>query len=207
MLIANKKPICLIGFDNSTITQEAWYFISKEFSGEMIILSPDEFLNFGDKDQYQYIVAFTLDTEKRKYIIDVLTELNLDSPIYVHDSVVCYTEDISTIIGKGTFIAPNSTVLLGSKIGKYCVIETYCLVSHYATLSDNVILHSGTMIAGKTAIGPNCIFNFKSAALNGLSICGDIELGACSVITKDTDIPGYYLGSVARRVGNTKTYL
>jgi len=63
------------------------------------------------------------------------------------------------------------------------------------------------MIAGKTTIGPNCVFNFKSAALNGLSICGDIELGACSVITKDTDIPGYYLGSVARRVGNTKTYL
>jgi carbonic anhydrase/acetyltransferase-like protein (isoleucine patch superfamily) len=206
MLIANKKPICLIGFDNSTITQEAWYFISKEFSGEMIILSPDEFLDFGDKDQYQYIVAFTLDTEKRKYIINVLTELNLDSPIYVHDSVVCYTDDISTIIGKGTFIAPNSTVLLGSKIGKYCVIETYCLVSHYVTLSDNVILHSGTMIAGKTAIGPNCIFNFKSAALNGLSICGDIELGACSVITKDTDIPGYYLGSVARRLSDNKTY-
>lgn len=206
MLIANQKSICLIGFENSTITQEAHYFISKEFSGNIVILSPDEFLDLEDKSQYQYIVAFTLETEKRKYIIDVLTELNLDSPIYVHDSVVCYTDDIPSVIGKGTFIAPNSTVLLGSKIGKYCVIETYCLVSHYATLSDNVILHSGTMIAGKTFIGPNCIFNFKSAVLNGLSICGDLELGACSVLTKDTDSSGYYLGSVARRVSNTNTY-
>jgi UDP-3-O-[3-hydroxymyristoyl] glucosamine N-acyltransferase len=57
------------------------------------------------------------------------------------------------------------------------------------------------MIAGKTTIGSNSVFNFKSSALNALNICDDVEVGAISNVTKDITIPGRYIGSVARYMG------
>lgn len=206
MLIANNKTICLIGYDQSTVVQESRYFISQEFTNLIITMNPEDFLSLENKDQYQYIVAFTLDVKMRQLVIDTIEVLDLDCPIYVHDSVICYTKDLVSIIGKGTFIAPYSTICLEAKIGKYCIIETYCLISHYVTLLDNVILHSGTMIAGRTSIGKNTVFNFKSAALNALSICQDVEVGACSTITKNIEISGYYVGSPARKIGAHPSY-
>lgn len=202
MLLANEKPICLIGFEQSTITQEAHFFLSREFAGEIVTLSPDEFLDLGNKYQYQYFVAFTLDVQKRIDIIDVVESMNLDCIRYMHDSCVCYTDDLTEILDRGSFVSPFSTLLRNSRVGRHCIIETYCLLSHYSSLGDNVILHSGTLIAGKTSIGDNSVFNFKSAAINGLVICGNIEVGASSTITKSVELPGYYVGSPARRLGN-----
>jgi len=200
MLIETDKTICLIGFPASTITQEAEYFMSKETKNNIIVISPEDFLEMNDKESYQFGVAFTLDIELRKKIIGIIKELNLDCITYIHDSVVCYTDDIASVVGKGSFIAPHSTVLMGAKIGEHCIIETYCLISHYAELKNNVILHSGSMIAGKTTIGENSMFNFKAAALNALNIGCDIEVGAASTVTKSISEPGVYIGTPARRL-------
>lgn len=202
MLLANDKPICLIGFEQSTITQEAYFFLSQEFTGRFVTISPDEFLALDNKQQYQYFVAFTLDVRKRMDVIDVIESMNLDCIRYMHDTCVCYTKDPTEILGHGSFVSPFSTLLRDSHVGRHCIIETYCLLSHYSTLGDNVILHSGTLIAGKTIIGANSVFNFKSGALNGLTICGDIEVGGSSTITKSIELPGYYVGSPARRLGD-----
>jgi UDP-3-O-[3-hydroxymyristoyl] glucosamine N-acyltransferase len=60
------------------------------------------------------------------------------------------------------------------------------------------------MIAGRTTVGNNSTFNFKSAVLNGLELCDNIEVGACSTITKNIDQPGSYVGTPARRIGDVK---
>lgn len=207
MLYANNKTLCLIGFAESTITQEAEFFLTQEFNGNIITMSPDEFIALDNKTLYQYFVAFTLDTEQRIKVIDIIKQQDLDCIRYMHDSCVCYTKDLTKILGKGSFVSPFSTLLKDSCVGEHCIIETYCLVSHYCNIGDNTLLHSGTMIAGKTTIGPNTVFNFKSGALNALDICGNIEVGASSVLTKNIEIPGYYVGSPARRIGERKTFI
>jgi len=206
MLIANNKPLCLVGFEQSTITQEAYFFLSQEFTGTFVTLSPDEFLALNNKDQYQYFVAFTLDINKRIEVIDTIEQMNLDCIRYMHDSCVCYTRDLTQVLGRGSFVSPFSTLLRDSRVGAHCIIETYCLVSHYSNIGDNVLLHSGTLIAGRTRIGPNSVFNFKSGALNALDICGNIEVGASSTITKSIELGGYYVGSPARRIGDRRTF-
>lgn len=206
MLIANDKTIALIGFPNSTLTQEAHYYMSQECTGSIIIISPEEFEALPDRTIYQYGVAFTLDNTRRNEIINIVEKENLDCIRYVHDTVVCYTKDVESIIGRGSFIAPYSTVLLGAKIGKHCIIETYCLVSHYSELADNVIMHSGSLIAGKTYIGSDTVFQFKSTVLPGLTICGNVEVGATGSITKNIDQPGLYVGTPARRIGDRRIF-
>jgi acetyltransferase-like isoleucine patch superfamily enzyme len=156
--------------------------------------------------RYADICLFTLTL--CDHVLDLLDAENLDCFSYVHRSVVLYKDfeeltydEAVNIIGKGTVISPFSRILLNSKINDHCLIETYCLLSHYSELKRNVILHSGVMIAGKTTIGENSVFNFKAAALNGLTICNNVEVGGASTITKNLDQPGRYIGSVARYVG------
>ena len=210
ILTKNDKPLRIIGIPQSTITQEGAYFITGQdkFKGDFAVITPDDFLALADKDQFQYLCMFTLDTVKRLEVIDLLDSQNLDCFSYVHNSAVVYKDLLSSswqevvnTIGRGTVISPFTSVLLNSKINNHCLVETYCLISHYSELKRNVILHSGTMIAGKTTIGANSVFNFKSSAINALTICADVEVGAMSNVTKDIEKPGRYLGSVARYVG------
>jgi len=209
MILANKDTIRLIGFAESTITQEAEFFISSEFTGKVEIISPEDFVNSNNKDTYSYFVAFTLDEVLRRRVIDIIDEQNLDCIIYIHPSVVRYYNDdcVKKHVGIGSFISPFSTMLMGSTLGKHCIVETYCLISHYVIIDDNVQLHSGVMIAGRTSIGKHCVFNFKASTLNSLNIVSDVEVGANSCITKDIPIPGKYVGSPARRIGDRTKFI
>ena len=206
MLVANHKPICLIGYSQSTLTQEAYHFMSQEHAGQVLILEPEQFIKLDNKEQFQYGVAFTLDQVLRKRMINIVDGKNLDCIRYVHDTVVCYNPDVSAVIGRGTFISPFSTILLGSQIGNHCIVETYCLISHYSKLGNNVQLHSGTMIAGRTQVGNDSVFNFRSSAINSLTLCDGIEVGATSTVTKNLDRAGRYVGTPARYVGEIKEF-
>lgn len=211
MLITKHNLIRLIGFPESTITQEAEFYMSKEFSGGIEIITPDEFLAMNDHSGASYGVAFTLDRIQRNQCIDLIESKNLDCLIYIHDTVICYfdktEENVRKYIGHGSFISPFCTILLGATIGKHSIIETYCLISHYTTLGQDSMLHSGTMIAGKTTIGDHCAFNFKSTVLNALNICDRVEVGGSSTITKNITESGYYVGTPARRLGDYKDLL
>lgn len=204
MILSNNDTIRLIGYPESTITQEAKFFISQEFRGSIEVISPTEFIESSFKDLYSYVIAFTLDEELRQQVITVLESNKLDCIIYIHPTVTRYFNDeqVRDFVGAGSFISPQSTMLMGSTLGKYCIVETYCLISHYVEIGDNTQLHSGTMIAGKTTIGKNCMFNFKSTVLNALTIGDGIELGAMSCFTKNTADPGKYVGTPARRIGD-----
>ncbi|CAB4133703.1 WbbJ Acetyltransferase (isoleucine patch superfamily) [uncultured Caudovirales phage] len=204
MLISNNKEMMMIGFPESTLTQEAAFFVGQELQSKMHIISPDEFFAIQNKHEYQYGVAFNQDLEKRQQVIDIINELDLDCVRYMHDSVVCYEKDIKKVIGRGTFIAPFSTILMGATLGDFCAVETYCLISHHVKIGNNVMLHSGTMIAGRTTIGDNCVFNFKSAALNKLTVGDNVMVNAISTLTKDALESGVYIGSPARRFSGTQ---
>lgn len=204
MILAKHDTIRLIGYPESTITQEAKFFISQEFTDSIEIISPEEFIDSTAKDQYSYFVAFTLDHTLRQQINEMLDREQLDCIIYIHPTVTRYFDDcdVEKFVGAGSFISPYSTILLGATIGRHCIIETYCMISHYVSIGDNTQLHPGTMIAGKTTIGKNCMFNFKSTVLNALTIADDVELGAMSCLTKDTTQAGKYVGTPARRIGD-----
>jgi NDP-sugar pyrophosphorylase family protein len=204
----SNKPLRVIGISESTITQEVLSFLPTETDSEFALITPDEFLTLTNKQDYQYLVFFTLDRELRKQIIDIIESQELDCFSVVHDTVIVYKdlkqlnkEEMKLVIGHGTVISPFSSVMVNATVGKHCIIETYCLVSHYCTLGNNVILHSGTMIAGRTNIGNNCELNFKSTVLNALNICDDVEVGAVSAVTKDITVSGRYIGTIARYVG------
>lgn len=206
IITSSDNPLVLIGHPASTITQEAYHFYSRELVADILIVSPDDFLAMPDRSRFQYGVAFTLDLDQRQQVIDIIEQEELVCPTYIHDSAVIWHSDPATVIGAGSFVAPHSVMLQGSSIGKFCILETHVMVAHHCVIGNNTQLHAGTMIAGRTQIGKNCTFNFKSAALNKLSICDNVEVGAISTLTKDVTVSGVYVGTPARRIGERKSF-
>jgi acetyltransferase-like isoleucine patch superfamily enzyme len=208
MILTNKQSIRLIGFSESSITQAFQLFISQEFTGDVELITPDQFEKLKDKKNYSYMVAFTLDQTKRIEIIDLIEQQDLDCATYIHNSVfTAFDRDqIKKIIGDGTFVFPNAMIMFDVSIGKHCIIESYVVVGHHVSVKNNCHISLGSLIAGKTKIGKNCQFKMRSTTLPGLTICDHVELGAVSTFSKNISHPGQYVGTPARRVGDIKEF-
>lgn len=195
MLIKNKKPFKVIGYGESTLTQETLLFGKEFVHDDIAVITPQEFKNIKDKEQFQYFIGFGLDLKERKQTIDLLDDFDCDCVTYVHDTALVFE---GAKIGKGSCIANFSSLMQNSSLGNHCFVETYVLISHETHIGDNCMLHSGTMLAGKTKIGNNCMFNFKSAVINKVDICDNVTVGAFSNVTKNIAKPGIYVGTPAR---------
>ncbi len=196
-MIKNEKPIKIIGYSESMLTQDSMYYGKNFVNEDISIMTPDEFKNLQSKDDFQYFIGFALDLKEREQTIDLLDEYDSDCVTFIHETASVHE---GAVIGKGSCVANFSTVMQGAVLGKHCFVETYCLISHNTTVGNNCMLHSGTMIAGKTTIGKNCMFNFRSGVMNKLDICDNTVIGAFSNVTKNIDNPGVYVGTPARKL-------
>lgn len=197
MIIENDKPIKFIGYSESSMVETALNFVLPESKNEISVITPEEFLELPNKSDYQYLVAFCIDTTLRKIVCDEIDNLNLDCITYVHGT--CLVPETCKL-GKGVLIGAFSSALYASDIGNHCWIESYCLIAHHVNIGRSCVLHSGVAIAGRTNIGENCTFKFKSSVLSKVTIIDDVTVGAYSNVTKDITKPGRYLGSIARYV-------
>lgn len=198
MIIENNKPIKIIGYPESSLTDGALQWLSLESKNEITIITPEAFLNHPDKSDYQYMVGFSLDMNLRKIICDEIDNLGLDCVSYIHDSSLVFD---TCKIGKGIFVGSYSSLGYHSSIEDYCWIECYCLITHHVNIGRGCIIHGGSSIAGRTKIGSSCTFGFKSSAINNINIADDVTIGAFSNVTKSITKPGRYVGSIARYVG------
>ena len=196
-MIKNEKPLKIIGYSESMLTQDSMYYGKNFVNEDISIMTPDEFKNLQSKDDFQYFIGFALDLKEREKTIDLLDEYDSDCVTFIHETASVHE---GAVIGKGSCVANFSTVMQGAVLGKHCFVETYCLISHNTTVGNNCMLHSGTMIAGKTTIGKNCMFNFRSGVMNKLDICDNTVIGAFSNVTKNIDNPGVYVGTPARKL-------
>ena len=84
MIISNNKPIRIIGYPESSMTQEFVNEISKTHSVQVV--EPSVFLKENDKNQYQYIIAVSVDLDERKYLVKLASQLDLDLITVINDT-------------------------------------------------------------------------------------------------------------------------
>lgn len=195
MLIKNNKPLLLIGYLESSLTQEIEYLIKEEYK-QFSVITIEEFRNLEQKDSFQYLVAFGLDLKERQSFISELDGFDLAN--YMHTSA--YIAE-GAVISPGAMVGPYSSVMQNASLGRNSILETYCLLSHYSVIGDNCMLHSGSMIAGKSQLGNNVMMNFRSTVLNSVTVCDDVTVCAVSTVSKNIEIPGTYAGTPARKIG------
>jgi acetyltransferase-like isoleucine patch superfamily enzyme len=214
MLLTKHSNIRIIGYPDAALAQEMYYYFSKEPDTVVEIISPGEILSETSENlkNFSYIVSFTLDKNLRLKIINKIEDLNLDCIIYLHDSSILNFDvtdsaAVKKIVGHGTFIGPQSHMMLSSTIGKHCIVEASALIGHHVTIGNNVIIHPTAAFAGRSTIGNNCEFNVRSMIFPKVTICDNVLVCGLADVTKDITESGTYMGSSngrrsARRVGD-----
>jgi UDP-3-O-[3-hydroxymyristoyl] glucosamine N-acyltransferase len=196
MIVGNNKPVRIIGYAQSSMTQEFVNEISKTHTVEVIL--PVDFLTNQSRD-YQYIVSVTVDFVERKRVIDTLDQNNFNLITVIHDTAQVGTNPPAEI-QPGTFIFPFCTIALGSSIGRHCIIGPYSLIGHYSQLGDNCVVRPGVNVCGKSTVGNNCVLGIQSTVINHVTLVDGVELIAFTKVAKNIDQPGRYAGSNARPV-------
>jgi len=188
------------------MTQEYYYNILEENPKNTQIISPEWFLDQPTNNllNHSYIISFTKDKKLRHRVIDFIDNNNLSLVTFVHKSSTgTFFDKTNTSwdnsIGAGSFIGPNNLILSNTKIGKHCIIEASCNISHHVFIDNASIIHPATSVGGRSKIGKNCELNMSCNVLPKVTICDNVTVGAISNVTKDIDVPGFYVGYRARK--------
>jgi UDP-3-O-[3-hydroxymyristoyl] glucosamine N-acyltransferase len=195
MIIGNDNPIRIIGYEESSMTQEFVGEISR--TRPATVIETRNFLDNPDP-QFQYIVSVSVDFAERKTIIDTVDSLNLDLITVINDHCLLGNHP-APVIQPGTFIFPFCNIGLGASIGRHCIISAYSMLGHYSTIGRNCVLRPGVMVTGKSTVGDNCVFNIRSTVTNQANIVDNVELMAFANAAKDITVSGQYIGPQARK--------
>ncbi len=190
------KPIVLLGFEQSTLTNTIANTI-RQSNKNVTILNPEQFLQHGGTSTVEYMVTVSLDLDLRQQVIEKLDQDQLARATFVHSSAVV---DVTADILPGTWIGPFASLFYQSNVGKDCIIAPYSMVGHRSQIGNNCLMTPGVMIAGSTKIGNQCTLGLRSTVIDKLDICDNVYISAGSMVTKNITESGHYVGSPARRV-------
>ena len=122
-------------------------------------------------------------------------------------------------IGDDTFVGPFVEVQSGAKIGRRCKIQSHAFICDMVSIGDDCFISHGVMFindlienggpaGGKrdywkaTEIGDHVSIGTNATVLP-VKICSHVVIGAGSVVTRNIDKPGIYVGNPARLVRKT----
>jgi UDP-N-acetylglucosamine acyltransferase len=115
----------------------------------------------------------------------------------------------NVVIGDNTWIGPNSTVLDGARIGKNCKIfsgavvsaipqdlkfkgeETTTEIGDNSTLREGVTVNRGTVAAGKTVVGKNCLLMAYSHVGHDCFVGNNCILANIAGLAGETKVDDY----------------
>ncbi len=103
-------------------------------------------------------------------------------------------------IRKGNIIMNGSIINAGVKIYENNILNTGCLIEHdvqignHCHISTMSVLNGGCKIGNKVFIGSNVTIS------NQVQICNNVIVGAGTVILKNIDRPGIYVGNPGKKI-------
>ncbi len=98
-------------------------------------------------------------------------------------------------VGDGSIIYPGTSINVGSKIGRFVMINMNCAVGHDVTVEDYSFLAPNVGIGGNTHISKGCVVGIGSSVKQSITIGEWSVLGAGSAVIRNVD-PGQTVGGV-----------
>ncbi len=150
-----------------------------------------------------------MDSVKPKFVSVSIVDVNFGTNVTVVEPVNMY----GCSIGDGTFVGPFVEIQKDVIIGSRCKIQSHSFICELVTIGNDCFISHGAMFindlfenggpAGgdkskwrKTHIGSNVSIG-TNATILPVTICSNVVVGAGSVVTRDIDKPGIYVGNPA----------
>lgn len=110
----------------------------------------------------------------------------------------------SAFIGAGSIVLANSVVATGAKVGQHVMIYTNVTVEHDCVLEDFSSLAPGVSIGGDVLVGAHSFIGIGSVLKHGVRIGPDTVVGANSTVLEDQPGHSVVAGTPARVVGSRR---
>lgn len=117
-------------------------------------------------------------------------------------------------IGNNCFIGPFVEIQKNTKIGDFTKIQSHTFICELVDIGSNCFIGHGVMfINDRFSIGRNAggdqtkwektkicdnVYIGSNATILPVSICSNVVIGAGSVVTKNINKPGFYVGNPAK---------
>ncbi len=133
--------------------------------------------------------------ETRKHLMERYTGRTF--PVLIHPSAVIAKE---VEINEGSVVMAGTVLNPGARIGKGCIVNTCSSIDHDCVLGDYCHVAVGSHLAGTVIVGEGTWIGAGVTVSNNVTICDDCIIGAGSVVIKDIDESGTYVGVPVRRI-------
>lgn len=136
---------------------------------------------------------------------------HLDFKKKLHDSLRLKIP-FATIIANPTYIDNSASIgtdvmiYPGVIIDKEVIIDDNVILNLGATICHNSHIGNSTFVGVKVSIsgfcdiGERCFLGTNSTLINNIKMCNDVRVGASTLILKDVDSSGTYVGVPSRKI-------
>ncbi|WP_140937950.1 acetyltransferase [Sphingobacterium lumbrici] len=130
----------------------------------------------------------------RKQIFETLRD-TIPFYTFVHSSVYV---DESVKIGKGSVIYPGCLLDQHVEIGDNVLMNISGTVAHDSIIGNHCFLSPSMAIAGFVNVDEQCVVGINATVIDNISIVAQTQIGGGTVVIKDIEQSGLYVGNPAR---------
>ena len=102
-------------------------------------------------------------------------------------------------IGDDVEVGANTTVDCGAIedtiLGNGVRLDNLVQIAHNVRIGDHTAMAAMTGISGSTTIGSRCMFGGQSGTVGHITLCDDVIVSGCTMVSKDIREPGVYTAS------------
>lgn len=133
---------------------------------------------------------------KRK---DIFNAYYKTYPFYTFIHPKAFVDD-SAEIGTGVIIGPHTVIEQRAKVKNNVFIYSAANISHDSTIGGHSFIAPSVSIAGFVQIGSCCFIGIDATVTDNITITGNTIVGAKSLVVKDIDEPGTYIGHPCKKI-------
>ena len=137
------------------------------------------------------------DNHARHEIVQLFKEKGLNQCAIIDPSA---NVSPSAQIGVSSYVGKGSIINAQVQIGDACIINSGTIIEHECDVSSASHVAPGAVLCGNVRVGNKTLIGSRSVVRPNLSICGDVTLGAGSVLVKSIENEGIWVGNPAREV-------
>tara|TARA_B100000214_G_scaffold124414_1_gene88304 strand:- start:6369 stop:7001 length:633 start_codon:yes stop_codon:yes gene_type:complete len=115
----------------------------------------------------------------------------------IHSSCIL---DSSVKLGSGIVMFPGSILDANVVIGDNVLINIGCVIAHDTTIESDCFLSPSVNLAGFVNVGKKSILGINCTIIDNIDIESSTQIGAGSVVIKNIDKKGLYVGNPVRFV-------
>jgi sugar O-acyltransferase (sialic acid O-acetyltransferase NeuD family) len=149
-----------------------------------------------DPNKYLAMIAIGDSQQRKKMFKKLPTNTKYFS--FIHPSAQIMDKSIS--IKDGVFIGANCILTTNINMGSHAILNRGNHISHDCIIGDFFSAMPNAIVSGNVTIGNEVYLGANSSIKEKVSLSNKVKIGMGSVVTKNLDSPGIYVGIPSKKI-------